>query len=350
MKGPDSPARSGETTIHSSPDHRWPVRLWAVVIAFAIVTAAWSLHVDVPPRDPRRTILVNRIAISVGLFAVYAVLDASLRAARAGRWTPHTAVGVLRARWTRRRLTLAASALLAYHLVYFCYRNLKSWNVFNDERDDMLLRWDEWFFLGHSPAVLSHDLLGEHYAAYVLTVVYVSFTGLVTLSIAAPLVFTERIRDGYVFIASAMWVWVLGTGSYYLIPSLGPFWSRPEEFTGLPRTMIQESQDKYLAGRDHLLSDPGAGDAFAQVQAFASLHVAFTCMLVLMARHYGLRRLSQVLAVYLFGTILATIYFGWHFVSDDVVGIAIAFLAVLLGRLTIYPHGRSEISETRSPA
>lgn len=314
------------------------------------MTAAWSLHVDVPPRDPHRTILVNRIAISVGLFAVYAVVDASLRAARVGGWTPRATVGVLRSRWTRHRLTLAASALLAYHLVYFCYRNLKSWNVFNDPRDQMLLDWDTWFFFGHSPAVLSHDLFGEHYAAYVLTVVYVSFTGLVTLSIAAPLVFTERIRDGYVFIASAMWVWVLGTGSYYLIPSLGPFSSTPWEFTGLPNTAIQDSQDKYLAGREHLLIDPGAGDAFAQVQAFASLHVAFTCMIVLMARYYGLRRLSWVLAVFLFGTVLATIYFGWHYVSDDVVGIAIAFLAVFLGRRLIYPRGRPEVSETRSPA
>jgi hypothetical protein len=326
------------------------IRLWGLVAAFAIVAAAWSLHVDVPPRDPHRTILVNRVAISVGLFALLAVADAGLRARRLGPANPRAVVGVLRERWAGQRLALAAGALLAYHLVYFCYRNLKSWNVFNDPRDDLLLDWDEWAFFGHSPAVLTHDLLGEQYAAYVLTYVYVSFTGLVALAVVAALVFPERIRDGYVFIASAMWVWVLGTGSYYLIPSLGPFSSVPWEFADLPRTAIQESQDKYLAGREHLLDSPGAADAFAQVQAFASLHVAFTCMIVLMARYYGLRRLSQLLTVYLLGTVAATIYFGWHYVSDDVAGVAIAFLAVALGKRTIYPQGRSEVSATRSPA
>jgi hypothetical protein len=276
-------------------------------------------------------------------------VDAGVHTGRHG-WTVRKAVGVLRNRWTRRRLALATSGLLAYTLLYFCYRNLKSWNVFNDPRDDLLHDWDDWLFFGHSPAVLIHDLLGQHYAAYVLTAVYVSFTAVAPVSVVAALAFTDRIRDGYVFIASAMWVWILGTGSYYLIPSLGPFSSYPWEFTGLPHTAIQDSQDKYVVGRAHLLAHPGASDAFAQVQAFASLHVAFTCMILLMARYYGQRRLSQVLAVYLLGTILATIYFGWHFVVDDIAGIGIALLAVLLGRLLIYPRGREPLSSAVSEA
>ena len=36
--------------------------------------------------------------------------------------------------------------------------------------------------------------------------------------------------------------------------------------------------------------------------------------------------------VYLGLTILATIYFGWHYVIDDVAGIAIGFVSVYLGR------------------
>jgi hypothetical protein len=331
------------------PDHRWLVRVWVLVAAVVIVTAARSYQVDVPPRDPHGAILLNRLGISVGLLALFAVLDASVRTARQG-WSVGKAVGVLRARWTRGRLLLALNGLLAYYVLYFCYRNLKSWNVFNDPRDELLLDWDKWLFFGHSPAVLIHDLLGEHYAAYILTAVYVSFTALVPVAVVAALVFTERIRDGYVFITSAMWVWVLGAGSYYLIPTLGPFNSTPWEFSGLPHTAIQNSQDKYMAGRAHLLDQPGASDAFAQVQAFASLHVAATCMVLLMARYYGLRRISLVLGVYLFGTILATIYFGWHFVVDDFAGIAIAFLAVFLGRLMIYPRGLAPVSGTRSPA
>ena len=38
--------------------------------------------------------------------------------------------------------------------------------------------------------------------------IYRSFTYLVPLSVVGALVFTDRIRDGYVFLTSAMWVWI----------------------------------------------------------------------------------------------------------------------------------------------
>ena len=44
--------------------------------------------------------------------------------------------------------------------------------------------------------------------------------------------------------------------------------------------------------------------------------------------------------LYLAGTMLATVYFGWHFVVDDVAGVLLAYLAVLLARLMIYPGSR----------
>nr|WP_246416683.1 phosphatase PAP2 family protein [Nocardioides luti] len=205
----------------------------------------------------------------------------------------------------------------------------------------MLLGWDRWLFLGHSPAVLLHDLLGQHVAAYVLMVVYESFSWLATVSFVAAITLTTRVRDGYVFIASAVWVWILGVGSYYLIPSLGPFHSAPQDFAGLPHTMIQDTQARYVAQRAHLLAHPAASDSFAQISAFASLHVAVTTVLLLMARYYGLRRTARAMTVFLGGTLLATVYLGWHFAVDDLAGLVLAFVAVGLGRLTIYPRGRT---------
>lgn len=343
----DRPSGHG-TAVAGEADHRWLVRVWALVGAFAVVTLVWSQHVGIPLRDPHGGVLRSRIGLSLSLSLLLSLVDAALRTPRRG-WRFRTAVAMLRARWTRRRLALVASGLLAYHLVYFCYHNLKSWDVLNHVRDDLLLRWDRTLFLGHSPAVLLHDLLGQHVAAYVLVVVYESFSSLVSFSFVAALVFTTRVRDGYVFIASALWVWILGVASYYLIPSLGPFHSAPQEFTGLPHTTIQETQARYLAQRAHLLADPAAGDAFAQISAFASLHVGVTCVIVLMARYYRLRRASQLLTVYLIATIIATVYLGWHFAVDDVAGLAIAVLAVFLGRWMIYPRGRPAPSSPPAP-
>jgi membrane-associated phospholipid phosphatase len=240
-----------------------------------------------------------------------------------------------------RRLALAVTGLVAYHLVYICYRNLKSWDAFNTPHDEDLLAFERWAFLGHDPAALVHSLFGQGAAtADTLAFIYTSFTHLVPLALVGSLVFSTRIRDGYVFLASAMWVWILGVGSYYLIPTLGPFASEPERFAGLSPTKVTSTQAEYLVERAHLLANPEAGDAFASISAFASLHVGFTCMVLLMMRYYGRHLVAKVLTVYLAAVMVATVYFGMHFVIDDIAGVALAALAVLLGRLMIYPRGR----------
>jgi membrane-associated phospholipid phosphatase len=322
-------------------DRRWVARVWVVVVLFAAVAVVRSVQVGIPLRDPAGSVLLWRVVISLVIAVVLAVLDQVVRGGRAARNVRGVLAG-LRTRWPRRRVGLAAGALLAYHLVYFCYHNLKSWDVFNQPRDAMLLRWDRWLFLGHSPAVLLHDLLGQHVAAYVLMVFYESFSTLITVAVVAAVVLVDRIRDGYVFIASAICVWILGVGSYYLIPSLGPFSSAPREFAGLPHTMIQDTQARYMAQRAHLLAHPHAHDAFAQVSAFASLHVAMTTLVVLMAHYYGLRRTTRVLAAFLARTMVATVYLGWHFAVDDAAGLVIAFAGTALGRRMVYPGGRAE--------
>lgn len=331
----------GTSTQHDSPETMIVAvrRLWLVVLLFAVVMVAWSVRRGIPPRDPHGAIFITRIGLSLTILVVLVMIDGWWRARRGDSGNILDAV---RARWTRSRVLLVGGALLAYHVVYFSYHNLKSWDVFNTPRDDMLLHWDRVLFLGHSPAVLLHDLLGEHVAAYVLMVIYESFSTLVAVAVVAAVVFPERIRDSYVFIASGVWVWILGTASYYLIPSLGPFDSAPEEFAGLPHTMIQETQARYMDQRAHLLAHPHAGDAFAQVSAFASLHIGVSSLLLLMAHYYGMRRTTWVLSVYVALTAVATVYLGWHFFVDDIAGFAIALLAVRLGRWIVYPGGRGE--------
>ncbi len=161
----------------------WVVRVWMIVGLFAVVTVWGSYHVGVPVRDPEGAWLPRRLAISIGLVALLAVADAAVRSRRQGS-TTQGILAVLRARWTRGRIALAATGLIAYQLVYLCYHNLKSWLVFQEPRDDMLQQWDRWLFLGHSPAVLLHDLFGQNVAAYVLTAVYVSFSAVVSVSLA----------------------------------------------------------------------------------------------------------------------------------------------------------------------
>ena len=325
-----------------SRDLAWVARLWAVVALFAAVALVRSHQVGISLRDPHGAIFVTRVGLSLGLFAVLVLGDTAVRVRR--RHLPWRRLPALaRQRWTWSRLVLALSGLLAYHVVYFCYHNLKSWDVLNRPRDRALLRWDQWLFLGHHPAVLLHDLLGERVAAYVLLVVYESFSTVVAVALVASVTLLPRLRDGYVYVSAAVCAWILGVASYYAIPSLGPFHSDPSEFRGLPHTMVQDTQARYLAQRAHLLAHPHAADVFAQVSAFASLHVAFVSLLWLMARYYGFRRLARGLAVFLVGTVLATVYLGWHFFVDDVAGLLIAATAVCLGHWIVYPRAGAPV-------
>ncbi|GAB3775183.1 hypothetical protein FB382_004052 [Nocardioides ginsengisegetis] len=331
-----SPVRDAADPGTDEPDMGWVGRVWLVVLAFAAVTAWRSWEVGIPVRDPGGEILRTRITITLALLVALAAVDAVRRTPR-GLRTPATVWATLRARWTPTRTGLVLAGLAAYHAVYFCYHNLKSWDVLNTERDALLTRVDEALFLGHSPAVLLHDLLGQHLAAYVLIAIYESFPTLVSVAFVAALALTDRVRDGWFFIASMVWVWILGVGTYYLVPSLGPFHQSPEDFAGLPDTIVTDTQARYLAQRDQLLAHPGWHDSFAQVSAFASLHVGVTTVILLMVRHHGMRRATRAMTLFLAGTLVATIYLGWHFAVDDLAGLAIAALAVWLGRRTVYP-------------
>ncbi len=199
----------------------------------------------------------------------------------------------------------------------------------------MLTAWDRWLFLGHSPAVLLHDLLGQHAAAWVLMVWYETFGTLVILAFPAAVVLARRMRDAYAGIAAFVWVWILGTATYYAIPTLGPFHQEPGDFSGLPHMMIQDTQARYVAQRDHLLAHPHAPDAFAQISAFASLHVGVSATILGLVWWHRMRRMTIVMTVFLAGTMVATVYLGWHFAVDVPAGLAIAALAWILGPLTV---------------
>ena len=216
-----------------------------------------------------------------------------------------------------------------------------SWNAFNPLRDDDLLGWDRLaLFLGHSPWVMLHTLLGESYAAEALAVVYRSFTYVIVLALVGSLALIPRVRQAYVFLSAATWAWILGTLCYYILPSLVPYAAVPREFAGAPHPHHRHP-GRVPAERAAFLADPSTPDAFVSLGAFASLHVGFTTLVFLMARYYGLRRVSRVLAVYLAAVIVATVYFGWHYVLDDIAGELLAVTAVQPASGPSSHHGSS---------
>ena len=87
------------------------------------------------------------------------------------------------------------------------------------------------------------------------------------------------------------------------------------------------------------------------IAGFASLHIAVILTAALVAHLVGAPRLLRIaLWVFLGLTTLATVYFGWHYVIDDIAGVAIAVLVGFrpppFGRRALAP----ETADTAQPA
>ena len=75
-------------------------------------------------------------------------------------------------------------------------------------------------------------------------------------------------------------------------------------------------------------------DGVQSVAGFASLHVAITVTLALVGQYTLRTRCSgSRLWVYVGLVAISTTYFGWHYIADDVAGLAIALVAVYLAAL-----------------
>jgi hypothetical protein len=253
------------------------------------------------------------------------------------RMRPRLWPGLVRERWRthwhRERLTLVALGIVSFYVVYVSYRNLKSMLPFvrSSMYDYELHKLDRLLLFGHDPAILLHSLLGEGFMAWPLSYVYLWFLPLVPIAVTAWLVWSSNLSYGYWFVTSQCVAWSLGTASYYALPTLGPGLEYGQLYFGLPDTPTNQLMDGLVNGRQKVIWGD-FGDAVQSVAGFASLHVAITLLVALMIQ-YTLRStwLKRVFWVNFACTVVATLYFGWHYIADDIAGVMIAFVSFYLG-------------------
>jgi hypothetical protein len=238
------------------------------------------------------------------------------------------------AHWGRERVTLVVMGVVCFYITYVSYRNLKSFLPFVMGRttyDRELHLVDRVLLFGHDPAIALHDLFGTGVAAYVLSFVYLWFLPLVPLALTGWLVWSRNISYGYWFATSQGIAWSLGTLSYYALPTLGPGFEYTWLYSALPATPASSLMRSLAYSRDNVIN-VGVQGAVQSVAGFASLHAAITLLVALMVQ-YTLRSkvLKWVFWVNFVCTLFATVYFGWHYIADDVAGIMIALVAFYVG-------------------
>lgn len=328
------------TSVPSAHDARpWGRRSYAFLVVNAFVIGALalaaSLVLDKPIADPEGSFLGPSWVRLPVLCAAAIVADLLPRALWQGRLNPARTIDAVRHRlrthWTRPRLQLVVVGISAFYVIYVSYRNLKSvLPLAREVKYDRELRvLDRFLLLGHDPATLLQDLLGTGVTAHVLSAVYLAYIPLVAILVTVWLVWSNNIGYGWWFVTAQGIAWTLGAASYYLLPTLGPGLMYPWLTSDLTPNGTSDLMDSLVFARQGFLW--GGGD-YQGVAGFASLHTAIALVWALMARHtIRNRTVRTVLWVNFAATVVATLYFGWHYIADDLAGVAIALIAVRVG-------------------
>jgi membrane-associated phospholipid phosphatase len=306
-----------------------------MIVVMVVVSAAY----DLPVRDADG-ILGGRIVLLLATIGIFLAIDVVPRAGRRCDWRRGrlgaAIAQVTRERWSRRRLAIVLLGIVAFYMTYFAYRNLKSFLPLITPQDlDMNLLWLEQDALGGMhPAEILYALLGTGVSAHVLSFVYLFFLAFLPISLGASLIASINPLPGLWWVLALGIDWTLGTISYYLVPSMGPVFVARDLFAGLPETGVSRLQDALLIERAQVLADPTATNAVQSIAGFASLHASIVFSAALIAHLLGLARgLRITLWTFLGLTLLATVYFGWHYVLDDIAGFAIGGFAVWISAL-----------------
>jgi hypothetical protein len=314
-------------------------------VAFAAVTVAVAVSYSLPLRDPDGVAVPTyvRFPAIVLLAFLTDVLPRAAWRARSLRGFPSRLVSVVRERWGWEHTRFALVGLGAWYLTYAAFRNLKSFVPFvNRELDDAALeRLDRILWLGHDPAAVLHDVFGLGWAAHVFSGVYVAWIVMVPVSLAVALVWSRERVAGAWYVTAVAVDWVLGVATYFAVPTLGPVYATPQEFSGLPHTYVSTLQESMIEDRLAVLADPFATSAVQTIAAFASLHVGIMVTVCLMAELLGMHRwVRGCLWLFLGLTVLATVYLGWHYFVDALAGAVLGVAGVWIAALGTGNHDR----------
>ncbi|WP_300682149.1 phosphatase PAP2 family protein [Nocardioides sp.] len=311
---------------------------WACSLALVVIMLVMSATTGISLKDPDNVMpgYIRFPLIVVGVLAVDVVPRIVYRIAKGGLGLAGAFRSVMKERWPASHWWFAANGVVSWYVCYAAFRNVKSMAPIanTSEWDDRLASFDRWLLFGHDPAQLLHDLLGTGWAAHLLSGVYFLWIAMVPVSIAIALVWTRFTSAGAWFVTAISVDWLLGAVLYYVIPTVGPIYSDPQTFAGLPHTYVTDLASSMWEDRVEVLAAPTTHNGLQTIAAFPSLHVGImvtiTIIVVLMRLHKVIRWAAYLMLVL---TILATVYLGWHFLADVFAGALLGAFAVWISAM-----------------
>ena len=217
-------------------------------------------------------------------------------------------------------------ALFAYqkHLIPLVNGRLFDAWLLEPERKLLSVSFTEFFIETLGPQ--AHHILSKFYTAFY---VYVPVTLFVMVLQRKNRTWSDE------FCAAFVLCWLIGTLSIYLFPTWGPCFFAPQTIAALPQdTEIARLQSTLWHWKEYLDQHPGSTEKIFAISGLPSLHMA-----VAILGSIYLRRVNFVLEccswLFALGTFVATIYFGWHYLADNLAALLIVAPCIFMARLLV---------------
>jgi len=206
--------------------------------------------------------------------------------------------------------------------------------------DEQFNTLDYYLFLKHSPTELIIKWIPISYIG-LLSFGYKSFF-LIKISAFSSIYCT--VKDKGVFyrmVIAFSLTYFIGLVLYLIFPAQGPIYSQPEKFKAIQTAMSKTTNYRiqmdlwqvYEQVKEHtpkkfyeLSKTSGIRNGIA---AFPSLHIAVSCVLLYFLFRYN-RAIFWLCFFPFWVMVISTIYFGWHYVVDDISGFFLAGIVLVL--------------------
>ena len=305
-----------------------------LVAAFAVVAGALYQYLRLEPRAPLQLYL-SRIATSIGTYVAALLVTLLLlrlqdirKTPKGGQVPPH------RFTWNQFRgryllwqnVGVDLRFLNISCLLFVLFINLKHLTPLVNPHlfDRILLRVDLSLCKGRTAAEVLIGLIGPDWAP-VLSQAYMLFFPYVLM-----LIFVMILQDkrdlAQEFFAAFCAVWLVGALCIFAFPTLGPVYMRSGLLDLLPPdTSVANMQLQLYRQKMVLDARPLHPTAVFLISGFPSLHLAVPILGSLYLRRVNWK-LGVISWAFAAVTVVTTIYFGWHYILDDVGGALLALL------------------------
>lgn len=212
-------------------------------------------------------------------------------------------------------------------LLFVVFINLKHLIplVNNNVYDEHILSLERALFSGRILTEICIEYFGNDVAP-ILSQVYILFYQYMAILVFILIFQPNRMLARQFFCAFVL-MWGVGILIVYLFPTWGPCFYIPESISSIVATDVSVMQADLLNMKMFLEAHPKSDVGVFMISGLPSLHFAVTLLGSLFLWNVN-KIISLASWVFTACTAFATIYFGWHYVVDDIVAVVLVALCM----------------------